>query len=94
MQTIADTIPQELQFGTGVVAVLDEKRGVIRRIGASRTKEAQEAIKVLSIPFDQIEISLNDPSNLMAKSLRERKPFSTSDVYDVLGPILSREETS
>lgn len=93
VQKIADTIPNELKFGTGVVAILDDSRGIIKRIGASRTKEAQEAIQALSVPFEKIEISINDPNNLMAKSLREHKPFITSEVYDVLGPVLSKEES-
>lgn len=92
VQKIADTIPNELQFGTGVVAILDEDKSVIKRVGASRTKEAQQAIQALSVPFDKIEISINDPYNLMAKALRENKPQITSNVYDVLGPVLSREE--
>ncbi len=94
VQKIADTIPNELQFGTGVVAILDEEKSVIRRVGASRTKEAQEAIRALSVPFDKIEISVNDPNNLMARALREHKPLLTTDVYDVLGPVLTREEAA
>lgn len=92
VQKIADIIPNELQFGTGVLAILDEEKGVIRRVAASRTREAQEAIKALSVPFDKIEISVNDPGNLMAKALKERKSFVTADVYDVLGPVVSRAE--
>lgn len=93
VQKIADTIPNELQFGTGVVAILDE-RSVIKRVGASKTKEAQQAIQALSVPFDKIEISVNDPNNLMARALREHKMQITTDVYDVLGPVLSREEAA
>ena len=51
VQKVADTIPNELQFGTGVVAVLDEKKKVIRRIAASKTPEARSAIQALSLPF-------------------------------------------
>lgn len=95
VQKIADTIPNELQFGTGVVSILDEQTKKIRRIGASKTAEAQQAIHALNelkIPFDKIEIDLSDPTNLMARSLREHGSFVTSDVYDVLGPVLTREE--
>ncbi len=92
VQKIADIIPNELQFGTGVLAILDEERGVIKRIAASHTREAQEAIKALSVPFEKIEISVTDPNNLMARALREHKSFTTTDVYDVLGPVLSKEE--
>lgn len=93
-QKVADTIPNELQFATGVVAILDQERQVLRRVAASRTKEAEEAIKALRVPFSQIEISVNDPNNLMARAIREKRPFITHDVYDVLGPVLNREEAA
>lgn len=93
VQKIADTIPNELQFGTGVVAILDENKGIIKRIAASKTPEAQQAISALKVPFEQIEISINDPHNLMARAMRDKKPYITNDVYDVLGPVLSKEES-
>lgn len=93
VQNVSDIIPRELDFATGVVAIVDEKKGTIRRIAASKTKEAEEAIKAIKIPFNQIEISISDPNNLMAKAVREQKSFITTDTYDVLGPVLNRQET-
>lgn len=91
-QKVADAIPNELNFATGIVAILDTEKGTLKRVAASRTKEAREAIKALKVPFNKIEISVNDPHNLMAAAIREKRSFVTSDVYDVLGPVLSREE--
>ena len=96
IQRVADIIPDELSFATGVLAILDEEKGTLKRVAASRTKQAAEAIKfinTLSVPFDKIEISVNDPYNIMAKAIREKKSFISSDVYDVLGPVLPRQET-
>lgn len=93
VQKIADAIPNELAFATGVVAIIDEKKGVIRRVAASRTKEAFEAIKALAVPFKAIEISLNDQDNYMAKAVRKHKILITADSYDVLGPILTKEQS-
>lgn len=90
VQKIADFLPNELQFATGIVSILDD--GGIRRIAASKTREADEAIQFLKIPFNEIVIPLTDPNNLMARSVRERTSFTTDDVYDVLGPIISRED--
>ena len=92
VQQISDTIPSQLFFVTGVVAVIDKLSGNIRRVKASRTKEINEAEKALSVPFEKITISLDDPNNLMAKAAREKKSFITQDIYGVLGPVLSREE--
>lgn len=93
IQRISDTIPNELFFVTGVVAVVEEKKRTIRRVGVSSTKEASEAVNALRVPFKEIEISLDDPNNLMAKAIRENKSFITVDLYDVLGPVLTKEET-
>lgn len=93
VQKISDTIPNELFFATGVVGVIESATRTIRRVGVSSTKEATEAVKALSVPFDKIRISLDDPNNLMARVLREKKGVITDDIYDVLGPVLTREES-
>ncbi len=92
VQKIADTIPHELQFGTGVVAMIDEQKRTLKRVAASKTPEAQSAIKMLTVPFEKIEVSLDDQNNLMSRSLRERKPFISGNLYDVLGPVVSADE--
>lgn len=96
IQKIADIIPNELSFATGVLSILDEKRGVLKRVATSQTRQASDAIKfinTLSVPFEKIEIPITDSNNIMAKAIREKKQFITTDIYDVLGPILHREET-
>ncbi len=93
-QKIADYIPSELKFATGVLALYDKDHKVLRRIAASRTEEAAKAIHALRVPFEKIEININDPNNLMSRALREKKPYSTTRVYDVLCPVLSEEEAN
>lgn len=96
IQRIADIIPNELEFATGVLAILDEEKGVLRRVAASQTRQASEAIKfinTLSVPFEKIEIPIHDPNNIMALAVREKKQFVTADIYDVLGPVLPKEES-
>ncbi len=92
VQQISDTIPNELFFATGVVAVIEKVKRTLRRIGVSSTKEASEAVSALRVPFNKIEISLDDPNNLMARAVRDNKGYLTENVYDVLGPVLTREE--
>jgi signal transduction histidine kinase len=77
-----------------VLGIYDPDKQTIKRIAASNTKEASEAIKALSIPFNEIEIPISDTHNLMARALRENKNFTTTDVYDVLGPVLSIQEAT
>lgn len=93
VQKIADYIPSEMHFATGVLALIDKDKGVIRRVAASRTKEAEEAIKALQVPFNQIEIPISDPNNLMARAVREHKSFTTENAHYVFTPVLSEEES-
>ncbi len=92
IQKIAETIPNELYFDTGIVAVIERVSQTIKKVGISSTREAQDSAKALTDSFNKIGISLNDPNNYMAKAVRENKHLVTSDLYDVLGPIITREE--
>lgn len=93
VQNIADSIPRELKFATGVVAIIDHDKGTIRRIAASRTKEATEAIAALKVPFKDIEIPLSHVENLMARAVSERHAFVTDTVHDVMAPVLDEAES-
>lgn len=91
VQKVADIIPKELQYETGVLAIYDEQKGVIKRVAFSQTTEAKEAIyalKAFNKPFQQIDIPITDSFNLMAKALRENKPYITNSTYDVMRPTI------
>jgi signal transduction histidine kinase len=92
VQQISDTIPNQLFFVTGVVAVVDKANKVIKRVMASRTKEISNAEKILSVPFEKIIIPLDDQNNFMAKAVREKRSFVTNEIYDVLTPVITHEE--
>ena len=97
IQQIADTIPNELQFGIGVVAIVDEQKKTIRHIAASRTLEAKAAITMikqsLNVQFDQIEVSIDDPNNLMSRAIREKKAFVTGNSYAVFCPFFTEQQS-
>lgn len=94
VQKLADFLPNELDFATGVIALYEKDRQTLRRVAASDTREAVEAINALSVPFTQIEVSVDDPNNLMSRALRQRKLFVTSNLYDVFVPVLTQEEST
>lgn len=93
LQKLVDFLPRELGFATGVLVLYEDKSKTLRRVAASDTREAKNAIKALSIPFAEIRISLDDPNNLMSRAIRERRNFVTSNVYDVFTPVLSHDES-
>ncbi len=94
LQKIADFLPSELAFATGVVVLYEKDTQLLRRVAASNTKEAQTAIQELSIPFTQIAIPLSDPHNLLARALREKQEFVTERVFDVFVPALTEAEAA
>jgi signal transduction histidine kinase len=94
MQKVADFLPNELDFATGVIVLYEKDTNMLRRVAASNTTEAAEAIKALRLPFNQIAISLDDPQNLMARALREKKEFVTENIFDVFVPVLSQQDAA
>ncbi len=93
LQKIADFLPNELDFATGVVVLYEKNEHMLRRVAASNTTEAQEAIRALRIPFNQIAIPVSEQQNLLSRAIREKKEFVTGNVYDVFVPVFSQEES-
>lgn len=92
-QRIADSIPQFLGFETGVLAIVDNAKGVLKRRTISETSGGRSALKSLEIPFESIEIKLSDSDNFCIKALKENKMYITESLYDVLRPIISKENS-
>ena len=92
IQKIAETIPNELYFDMGIVAVIERISQTIKKVGISSTREAAESVKSLTVAFNQTGVSLDDPNNYMAKVARENKHLTTNDLYNVLGPVISKDE--
>ena len=88
-QRIANAIPQLFGYQTGVLALVDEKKGILKRIAISETSGGLAAVASLEIPFQSIEISLDEEENYCIKALRENKAYSTTNLYDVLRPVVS-----
>lgn len=92
IQKIADAIPNELYFNTGIVAVVERVSNTIKQVGISSTKEAKTSVTALTDAFNKIGVSLNDQNNYMARAVKEDMHFITDDLYDVLVPVITREE--
>lgn len=93
VQKIASALPQYLGYETGVLALIDEKKGTLDRVGLSATSGGFAAVKVLEIPFSSISIKLTEEKNYCIRAMKERKPFYTSNLYDVVRPALSPENS-
>jgi signal transduction histidine kinase len=75
-----------------VLCLIDESKQTLKRISISQTDEAKKALAVSPVPFKDIDIPLSESDNLLIKSLKENKPFTTHDWYDILRPSYSAED--
>ncbi len=92
-QKVTDAIAFELKFEIGVLALVDERHGILRRVAMSRTPVGLKTHEYLPIPYTQISISLNQKDNLMIQVLTDGQRRITHRLYDVLRPVLN-EATS
>ncbi len=93
VQQIVDVIPKFLGYETGVLALVDETKGVLRRIAVSRTEAGLAGKNALEVPFKSIEIKLDERENLCIQALQENRSLYTTSVYDVLRPVISAENS-
>ena len=90
-QRIADLIPQYLNYETGVLALVDEEKHLLKRVAISRTTGGIAALKSLEIDFKDLDIPLDCKENYCIKALNTGKQQITYDLYDVLRPAISKE---
>lgn len=96
VKKITNTILTELDYMRlgyviVVLALVDEEKGVLRRIGISQTKEAEAFLKTYPHPFRTIEIPLTEKRNIGVQALYEGKMMVTSRTADLLYPVVDSE---
>lgn len=90
-QKIVDTISWELGHLGGILFLLDDEERLHAKV-VSQTPAIKRAIKSLSHPLSKISFELNlDPSNLLARAIKERKPFASDDLADFFVPGVSQK---
>lgn len=83
-------IEMALMFlGIIVLLLVDEKTGVIRRVALSDTELAQGTLQMSAKPFEEIEIPLVEPHNVIAMAVRNQKSYVTTDWQYLFMPALT-----
>lgn len=90
-QKIADIIPQNFGYETGVLALIDENDQLLKRVAISNTSGGKAALKILDIPFDKIDIPLSEEGNSCIRAINTGRQQITYDLYDLLRPVVSYE---
>jgi hypothetical protein len=78
----------------GIIVLLfaNPETGNIDRIALSETELAKNTTDVSYVPFNEIKIPLNHPENIIATTIRTRKPQDTTDWKFLFEPALSAEQ--
>lgn len=98
LQTIVDapfTNPVEAaRMGLGIVVLLllDHKTGIIHRVALSNTELAKGTTDISVKKFEDIEVPLDAPDNVIARAIRTGKPEGTADWHYLFTPALTAEE--
>src|SRR3989337_4605292 len=97
VQRIVDSVLTELGYlklgySIVVLALIDKKEGILRRISISQTQKAKEALAVTPVPFEKIDIPLSSETNLCIKVLKSMNPATTHDWRDILTPPFTEED--
>src|SRR3989338_695332 len=90
-QKISNIIPRQLDFETGVLAIINDQKKVLERIAISETSGGVAALKTLEIPFKQISIPLSATENITIQAILENKTKTTYSLYEILRPALSKQ---
>ena len=89
-QKVTDAIAFILGFEIGVLALIDEKRKVLRRVAMSHTATGVKAQTSLPFPYKQLEIPLDCEENLSIKAIISGSKQVTHDLYEVFVPVLDK----
>lgn len=90
-QKVTDAMAFELGFENGVLALIDRKEGVLKRIAMSNTPHGIKAKESLSFPYEELKIPLSASENVSIQAITTGQVKVTHDLYDVFMPVLTRE---
>jgi len=81
-----------LGLGIVVLLILDKKTHIIHRVALSNTELAKGTTTVSVKKFEDIEVPLDAPDNIIARCIRTGEPEGTADWQYLFTPALTPEE--
>lgn len=87
-QKLTDAIAFELGFQAGVLSLIDDKTGTLKRVAVSHTPAGLIGIRMLPVPYKAIGIPLDYYDNIIIRAIHEKKPQVTKRMYDLFTPRL------
>lgn len=93
-QKVTDAIAFELGFENGVLALIDEKEGVLTRVAMSNTPHGIRAKEALPFSYEDLKIPLSAKENISIQAIETGQVKITHDLYDVFRPVLDKDLSS
>jgi hypothetical protein len=81
-----------LFLGIVVLLQVNKKTGMIDRVALSNTELAKNTTDVSFVPFNDIKIPVDDPENILARTIATGEPHDTTDWKFLFTPALTTEQ--
>lgn len=90
-QSIVDTLAKEMEFAVVLIDLIDSGGNYIRPIAITLTSEVIEALQLINKPLNELTTSLDNSSNLEVAAVRDGQRKITSNILDILTPLITQE---
>ncbi|MBU1111055.1 hypothetical protein KKB83_05580 [Patescibacteria group bacterium] len=91
-QKISDVVTWEMGYLNALVCYLDKKENRLRALAVANTPAREKIKKILSQDILNYSLDMDlDPSNLLVRAIKERKPFYSPNLADFLTPVLGKK---
>ena len=90
-QKICESIATQLGFTAALISIVDNQSKTLRPIAMNNSPHLFEAIKLIGKPLTEIGIPLEFKNNLAINSLENKSRQVTTNMLDILDPIVTQE---
>jgi signal transduction histidine kinase len=90
-QRIVDTIALEMNFSAVLICLVDSDNLNLRPSAITQSDPIKTAIKMINKPLTEMVIPLNYQDNLIITAINTNQRQITSNLLDILDPLLSQE---
>ncbi|MEM5810983.1 MAG: histidine kinase dimerization/phospho-acceptor domain-containing protein, partial [Candidatus Aenigmatarchaeota archaeon] len=81
----------DLGYRIIVLSLVNREKKVLERTSISKTEFARLALSNSPVRFRDLVFSLNQTNNLSIKALKDRKPYITNNLHDMLFPAVDKK---
>ncbi len=91
-QKIADIIPMALGYELAILWLVDEQKQKLIKTSISQTIKDTEVARKIRESLRSPSISLGYEDNLCIRAMKDKKQYTSTDLFDLLGPAVSSQD--